>query len=450
MRQLAGADGGSVNGATTPFWTKIAPTRGRAAAVSFVFACAVLRFVGVVISAIHLNHGDFFATLPGAYAEHWNLTLWDSPDLRESVAFHRHSYGYGPTQYVTLWPIVFLDSYRTIAAVLLPVYIVVFLAAPYALWRVGDAVVPDIKGSRWGRVMSVYASVLLFGPLLMALAQREFEVVQALMIVLAGYAVVRGRPAAGGAILGYVSMFKYWVLGLLGYFVLRRQWKAVMGFAIGAAAVLLLAHAVFDLGRFPFASATAFDRQFGRIYKPLERRGAFCAEETGTAASVQSGVCAIVGGRSRAAEPMFYAILGAVGAAFLALFIRFERSGPMVDSFDERWRRLIEFCFFLIGAGIVFHAHYYYLSILILPLTMVLYRNVWRPGGGANIRVGLGLLAYAALSAFVAPTAVLSRVTGVDVWSFYLSHGVYVYGYVALVALLFWEYSMLLAREVSS
>jgi hypothetical protein len=121
----------------------------------------------------------------------------------------------------------------------------------------------------------------------------------------------------------------------------------------------------------------------------------------------------------------------------------------MADECDERWRRLIEFCFFLIGAGVVFHAHYYYLSILILPLTIVLYRNVWRAGDSANVRVGLALLAYVALSAFVVPTGVLSSVTGGDVWSFYLSHGVYVYGYIVLVVLLFWEYSMLLAREAS-
>ena len=50
----------------------------------------------------------------------------------------------------------------------------------------------------------------------------------------------------------------------------------------------------------------------------------------------------------------------------------------------------------------------------------------------------------------VVPTGALSRVVGGDVWSFYLSHGIYLYGYCVLVGLLFWEYVLLLRgrREV--
>ena len=53
---------------------------GRLAAC-LVLACAVVRFAGVVASGVTaVTYGDFAATLPGAYAERLNPTLWNSPD----------------------------------------------------------------------------------------------------------------------------------------------------------------------------------------------------------------------------------------------------------------------------------------------------------------------------------------------------------------------------------
>src|SRR5438132_13718701 len=64
------------------------------------------------------GRGDFFATLPGAYVQSLNPTLWNSKDLQMAMGFHRPFYIYGPTQYLTLYPMAFLDSYAQIAAVL--------------------------------------------------------------------------------------------------------------------------------------------------------------------------------------------------------------------------------------------------------------------------------------------------------------------------------------------
>jgi hypothetical protein len=427
-------------------WPRIARSRRAAIILSLVFVLAVFRFAGAVASAVHFNHGDFENTLPGPYAEQWNLKLWDSPDLRDSVAFHRHSYGYGPTQYLTLWPIVFLDSYRQIAAILLPVYVAIVLGTGHVLGRIGQVIVPERQDCRWGRMMCVYASVFLFGPILVALGQREFEVVQGLIIVAAAYLIVRGRAAGAGALLGYISMFKYWVLALLAYFVLKRQWKAVVGFMATAAGVLLVAHALFDLGRFPFADRSAFDKQFGRIYTPLNQGSAFCPAITGTAASVANGLCILFGEQARF---WFYGFLAAGAALFLLLFMLLERQTIIGDAGADPWRRCLEFSFLLFGAGVVFHAHYYYLSILILPLAMALYRNLWRsePLGGG--RFGLALAAYVLLSAFVAPIRLSSRIFGRDMWSFYLAHGIYLYGYAALVVVLFWEYGTLVTRAAA-
>src|SRR5439155_54829 len=51
---------------------------------------------------------------------------------------------------------------------------------------------------------------------------------------------------------------------------------------------------------------------------------------------------------------------------------------------------------------------------------------------------------YALLSAFVVLLTLSSRVTGRDIWFFYLAHGIYVYGEILLFGLLLVEYRRLL------
>lgn len=427
--------------------SRIAPGRGRAILVSVLFCLAALRFGVASVSAIHYNHGDFWATLPGVYAERLNLTLWDSPDLSESPAFHRHGFGYGPTQYLTLWPMVLLDSYRQIAMVLLPLYIVVVLGTAYMLWRLCETVFPEHDDGQWGRALTVFAAVFLFGPLQMALGQREFEIVQALVIVSAAYFLARGRPVIAGALLGYISMFKYWVCGLIGYFFLKRQWKPALMFLAAIAAVLLVAHAVFDLRYFPISNAYGIEMQFGRVFRPLTQGQTFCPAPNGTYANLRMGVCMIVGSRDLPAQIIFYGLPGGAAVLFLVLFALFERQGPCADEIDERWRRIVEFCLILIGGGVVFHGHYYYQAILILPMTLVLYRSFWDPRGAWLGRLVLGVLAYASLSPFIVPVFLWLRVFGGDPWTTYLSHGIYVYGDVILAGLMFWEYWTLLRRR---
>jgi hypothetical protein len=421
--------------------------RRRALLISLVFALALLRFAVAVFSAVHSNRGDFAATLPGAYAERWNLTLWNSPDLANGDSFARHGYSYGPTQYLTLWPIVFLDSYRQIAAVLLPIYAAIVMVMAYLLWRLCELLVRD-QGERRTRAMTVYAAVLLYGPLQTALAQREFEVVQALAIVAGARLVARGRFGYAGGALGYITPFKYWTAALLGFFLVTRQWKAVVTFVLTVAAVLVAAHLVFDLGRFPFASGAGIRQQFGRFYSTAARPVPFCAAATGTAASLRAGVCAMVDGSDRAARTLFYGLGGSAVAAFSVMFVLVRRRRTAMDDVEERWRQILEFCFFLTAAGVVLHGHYYYLAILILPLTLVFYRNFWEPGAGAVVKCAAALVAYAALSPFVVPVGVVARITGGDPWSFYLTHGIYAYGIAMVGALLLWEY-WTIAREAS-
>jgi hypothetical protein len=431
------------NRSPMPWWRMVGPTRGRALLIVFIALLAACRLTAACVSAIHATSGDFTVTLPGAYAEDLNPTLWNGPDGRHEAGSYRHGYTYGPAQYLTLWPIVFLDSYRQIVMVLLPVYLCVVIAIAYVLWRLCETLVPLRDGCRLGHLLTVFAAVALFAPLLIAMGQREFEVVQALVIVLAAYAIAARRTGAAGALVGYIAMFKYWPAALSVHFILKRQWKAAGSFLLAIAVVLLAAQAAFGLVRFKSMSRGGFEQQWGRIYHPLAGTSQFCGPITGTAASVQNGVCAVLRGRSAIAEPLFYTLLAAAAGLFAWTFWTLEKRTSGFDDVRDRWRQIIEFSVLLIAAGVVFHAHYYYLSVLILPLTLLLYRGFWTPRPAGSRELGLAVAAYAALSAFVVPLAVTSRLAGRDVWSFYLSHGVYLYGYLLLAGLLLSEYRRL-------
>src|SRR5262245_34715013 len=121
--------------------------------------------------------GDFYYTFPGEYAQRLNPTLWNSPDIKGALQYNHGDYFYGPTQYLLLFPIVFLDSYATAAAVLLFVYTGVLLIAWHLqskLVMLGDVRVPAMPGVLFGVMFA-------FLPLTQALIQREFEVVALLM-----------------------------------------------------------------------------------------------------------------------------------------------------------------------------------------------------------------------------------------------------------------------------
>jgi hypothetical protein len=90
----------------------------------------------VTWSAIGRVRGDFYASMPGATSRPLNPALWNSPDMTAAWGYHRDTYFHGPAQYLTLYPLALLDSFGSIAAVLLPVYAVLLAAAFWLMWRV--------------------------------------------------------------------------------------------------------------------------------------------------------------------------------------------------------------------------------------------------------------------------------------------------------------------------
>ena len=402
---------------------------------------ALARLVSVIVEAVWWTYGDFAATLPGAYAERLNPTLWNSPDLAQSWAFHKHTYLHGPTQFLTLYPIVFLDSYASIARLLLVVYVVVLLGAVAVMWRCFTTV-----ADRRATAVAVVTSTLLYTPALQALVQREFEIVILLALSLALWAAVTDRRLAHGALLAYVAGFKYLPLLFVPYLAARRWWRALAGFAAVALVIVVLAEMLFGLPL--FFNNNVPDHARTQL-AGLKSRGCYnWGPGSETLTGIRWGLCSLRAGGVPIPLPWTYlAILGlTIGLGGLG-FARLQRVGRLSPD-AERWRRIWEFSLCVIAYSTFFFSHYYYLTVLILPLNALLVRYTlsgpWRRGALAALA-----LAYVLLAAFVLPSQFLSWMLGMHFWAAYMRRALYLFGELLLLALVLREY-LRLAREVGA
>jgi hypothetical protein len=389
----------------------------------------VARIAAAVRAAALTPNGDFRATLPGGYVRTLNPVLWSSPDLQTSWAFHQNTYLHGPVQYLTLYPIALLDSYRQIAIVLLPVYALVLAVALWCMRRTCAALAP-------GQAMAapLVVSTFLFFPLLQAYIQREFEVVLVLALALALWFLVRDERNRTAAMLAYAAWFKYLPL-LFGVYLAIRGWlTAVAVFVATSLAILGVAHLLFGLPQF-------FNNNVpGHAFRLFTfSTSGFCADWNGantTLASVRTAFC---GAQARApwfpANAAYLILCGGLAAAYLAGHRHLAQQDLSRET--EAWRRALELSLFTTVCACFFFAHYYYLAVLVIPLNVLLTRYM---AARATRRLWAWGLAYFSLSAFVVPTGLLTRVLGADVWTFFMSHAVYVYGELLLITLLLWEY----------
>ena len=373
-----------------------------------------------------------------------NPTLWNSPDMQGAWGYHANTYFHGPVQYLTLYPMAYFDSYATIAAVLLPIY-VALLAGAFFLLR---GAINALTQGTWMNV-PLFATVFLFFPLLQSMIQREFEVVVFLSLTAALWLLVRDRRTAAGVVLGYIAWFKYVPLMFLGHLGLRRWSTAVAAFVATSAAVLLLSHLVFGLGLFVNNNVPGHAAQVFNVWSYSFERGpyryffgtGFCdgwTESETTLTNVRHGLCS-VSFRARwvPANVIYLAVCAAIAVLYLQTHVRWERQA-VVSADAERWRRALEFsivttvyCVFL-------------LQSLLLPDRAG--HPVQRAAGALSHDRRLGRLvvramSYVLLSAFLVPTSILTRLTGVDVWAFYVKGAWFIWGELALMWLLLSEYA---------
>jgi hypothetical protein len=409
----------------------------------------IARCIGAVWAAIWNIRGDYYASMPGAYVRTVNPVLWNSPDMQGAWGYHVDTYFHGPVQYLTLYPVAFLDSYAAIARVLLPIYVI---AIGFAFWCLVRALAPLSAGKKVG--IALAASTFLFFPLLQAFIQREFEVVVFVGLSAALLALVRDRRRLAGGLLAYIAWFKYVPLMFVAYLGLRRWYGAVAVFAIVSGLILAISHAVFGLELFVNNNVPGHAAQVFNLWSYGFQPGAhdylygtgFCygwIEIETTLANVRHGLCSIAFGAPWFPPHIVYLVIcSAIAAVYLTAHFRFPSAARSVD--EEAWRRALEFSIVISVYSTFFFNHYYYLIVLAIPLNVLLVRYLTT---NARRRLVAWGVAYACLSAFVVPTSVLSRVTGADVWAFYIKGAWFLWGELLLMALLLREYWQLSVAE---
>jgi hypothetical protein len=413
-------------------------TWASAALLSIVLA----RILAAIWAAVFNIRGDYYASMPGAYVRTVNPTLWNSADMQGAWGYHVDTYFHGPVQYLTLYGMAYLDSYAAIAQALLPIYVVALAAGFWCLYR---ALAPLAPGK--SVAVPLLASTFLFFPLLQAFVQREFEVVVFVGLSAALLALLSDRRNLAAGFLAYVAWFKYVPLMFVAYLGLRGWYKAVAVFALISAAILGISHALFGLELFvnnnvPGHAAQVFNL-WGFGFEPgahgyLYGRG-FCygwIEIETTLANVRHGLCSLA---FRApwlpAHVIYLAVCGLIALVYLIAHFRFPAS-TRPDS-DDAWRRALEFSIVTTVYSTFFFNHYYYLIVLAIPLNVLLVRYL---ASGARARLAAWLIAYLCIGAFVVPTSVLTRATGIDIWALYIKGAWFLWGELLLMGLLLREY----------
>ncbi len=407
-----------------------------------LITAAVCRIGAAWYAGLEHNRGDFYATLPGAYAQTLNPDLWNSPDLRHADGYQRAEYLYGPTQYLTILPLVFLDSYDAIARFLLVLYALLIAISGAIMWR---AFRPE-GAPRFATAAAIVVSTGLFMPVLQAYGQREFEIVILFVTTAAVYAIVTSREGLGAALVAYATWFKFFPLAFLAYFALRRWRHAVIVFVAVSAVLLALTQMMLGLTRFRAvvelagveATASVPHDRFCETWSRPETR--HHAVATATRAGVKWAVCSFADRWSWLnAQVLHVATLVIVMATFGFGYRRLRRA--TLDEAQERWRRSLETGLVLTLPWLFSHAHYYYLALAILPLNALLVRYVADISAGRPRRLlWIWLCSYTLLSAFIIPPSVISYVVGIDFWQWYMRNNLWFFGEMLLIGLVLWEY----------
>ena len=412
-----------------------------------IVALVLARFAGVTSSALGRTEGDFFASMPGAHVEALNPTLWNSPDLVNAWGYHRPTYFHGPTQYLTLYPLSFLRSFSQIAAVLLPIYAGVLVAAFWLLYRTAR-----ILGAGPNLLVPLFASTFLFFPLLQAYLQREFEVVLTLLLAAGLWCLVTDRKALGAGVLAYAAWFKYIPLLFGAYVTWRRWWRAALVFAAVSVAVVIVSELLFDLSRFFNNNVPGHARQVFVLWGYAFDRDAtghlygmgFCegwTEHGTTLANIRHGLCSMAVNRSWINPPAVYLVIcGTIAAVYLLTDHRLR--AMRLSAAAEIRRRAIEFSIVTTVCACFFFAHYYYLIVLVIPFAVLLaiYVSEQRPRS-----LALWAVSYVLISAFVVPLGVLNRILDVNLWEQFMWQSWFWYGEILLVSLLLVEYRRIAA-----
>jgi hypothetical protein len=255
--------------------------------------------------------------------------------------------------------------------------------------------------------------------------------------------------------MAYVSWYKYAALVFVGYLALRRWWQAAVAFLVTSIAVLGAAELVFGLGLFFNNNVPAHATQVLNVYSNefrVDENGhlygvGFCNgwfDNETTLANVRHGLCTVSATIRWLPPHWVYVLLcGLIAFVYIRTHSTLEK---LRLAGAERWRRALELSIVITSYTCFLFNHYYYLIVLVIPFNVLLARYLGRRDWP---RLAAWAAAYVLISAFVVPTSVLTRLTGIDMWAFFINGAWFMYGELILTGLLLSEYRALASPDAA-
>jgi hypothetical protein len=175
-----------------------------------------IRFLNAgFLPATRMLRGDFAAVFPTAYFARLR------PDFPTEAW---PGWMYGPMLHFLTLPLFLVPRWSMVPTVWALTNLAALTLSFVLVCRLSGAArqVPGIV------VVTLAGLWLLFQPLANCLASGNIEIIEMALILGAVVALQSSRARASGVLIGVAAMLKFLPIGFLGWFVLRRQWRAAL------------------------------------------------------------------------------------------------------------------------------------------------------------------------------------------------------------------------------
>ena len=192
------------------------------------FPISILNFVFAILNSWNSYGCEFLANFP-----FWFLLKSYNPSLYQSVLTNPTGRGpwfpdtwfYGPVHHLWVFPLTFfIHSANLFFHSMLIIYTFLILCVVFLLYKA-------IRKDKDYLFLVAYLTVVLgFSQLLSNLRQRNIELLEFCLIIVAYLCLRKNRDYAAGSLLCFASMSKLLPFIFLPYLLVKKRFKAVMGF----------------------------------------------------------------------------------------------------------------------------------------------------------------------------------------------------------------------------
>lgn len=256
---------------------------------------------------------------------------------------------YGPMHQIFSIPLYLLPSISSVMTFLFFILIFVYFFTIRAYLINSNITFGDTQ-----KKLGLILILSLFYPFLSAINQRNFELIELLLIIQAAAFYKKSNYLLAGVLIGLATGVKFLPVIILGFFILERNRKAIYGFLLSFVPQVIVAQLVFDWRR-SFTFRLVSEGEPETI--PL-RQG------------LADVILRLQGNSGGNYNIVYFLIITVIGLFTLRLILHFLR---IQRNQYERWRI---WCYLLgIVCLIVPHSNNYYF-VFFVPLLIEVYANI--------------------------------------------------------------------------